>query len=169
VKFWQRNGFQPIRLGHQLDKASAEPSLLVLKALQDEDHTVSHLNQNFAQQLYYELTEYPANLEPSLLLALVNPPERLLSHNEQQQLTLFADGNRPYELVALLLLYWFNQNRLKLNPLEAGIFIARCWQKQPWSVIANRYQLTGKASVIKVMQQAVAKYSNALEITGETN
>lgn len=169
VNFWQRNGFQPIRLGHQLDKASAEPSLLVLKALQGEDHTVSHLNQNFAQQLYSELTEYPANLEPSLLLALVNPPERLLSHNEQQQLTLFADGNRPYELVALLLLYWFNQNRLKLNPLEAGIFIARCWQKQSWPAIANRYQLTGKTTIIKVMQQAVAKYSNALEITGETN
>lgn len=169
VKFWQRNGFQPIRLGHQLDKASAEPSLLVLKALQSEDHTVSHLNQNFAQQLYYELTEYPLEVEPSLLLALVKPPERLLSHNEQQQLSLFAHGNRPYELVALLLLYWFNQNRLKLNPLEAGIFIARCWQKQPWSVIAKRYQLTGKATIIKEMQQAVTKYSKAQEITGESN
>lgn len=166
VKFWQRNGFQPIRLGHQLDKASAEPSLLVLKALQGEDQIVSDLKQCFSQQLYYEVTEYPANIETSLLLALITPPERLLSHNEQQQLSLFAHGNRPYELVALLLLYWFNQNRLKLNPLEVGIFIARCWQKQPWSVIAKRYHLTGKAAIIEVMQQAVANYTDAPEITG---
>jgi tRNA(Met) cytidine acetyltransferase len=155
--FWQRNSFQPIRLGHQLDKASAEPSLLVCKNLQGAAETINALSLAFSQQLYLEVTEYPSNLEPALLLALIKPSQRLLNSDEQDQLNLFANGQRPYELVATLLVYWFNQYRLRLDPQTAAMFIARCWQKQSWSAIAQRFQLPGKAAIIKLMQQSVSK------------
>lgn len=158
LSFWQRNAFQPIRLGQQLDKASAEPSVLVFKNLQGDVDTVSRLAEHFSQQLYLELTEYPTALEPALLLRLVKPPQRNLSLFELQQLSLFANGQRPYELVATLLVYWFNQYRLELDPLATAVFIARCWQKQPWSLLAKRFQLAGKAAIIKLMQQSVAKH-----------
>lgn len=156
--FWQRNAFLPIRLGQQLDKASAEPSVLVCKALQGDTTTVSRLAEHFSQQLYLELTEYPTTLEPVLLLRLVKPPLRILSPAEQQQLSLFANGQRPYELVSTLLVYWFNQYRLQLDPLATAVFIARCWQKQSWPLLARRFQLAGKAAIIKLMQQSVAKH-----------
>ena len=156
--FWQRNAFLPIRLGQQLDKASAEPSVLVCKALQGDTATVSRLAEHFSQQLYLELTEYPTTLEPVLLLRLVKPPLRILSPFERQQISLFANGQRPYELVATLLVYWFNQYRLQLDPLATAVFIARCWQRQPWSLLARRFQLAGKAAIIKLMQQSVAKH-----------
>ena len=163
MDFWQRNGFQPIRLGQQLDKASAEPSVLVCKALQGDTATVSRLAEHFSQQLYLELSEYPSDLQPALLLQLVKPPQRILSPAEQQQLSLFALGQRPYELVATLLVYWFNEHRLLLDPLAAAVFIARCWQKQPWLLIAKRFQLSGKGAIIKVLQQGVANHSQAAQ------
>jgi tRNA(Met) cytidine acetyltransferase len=156
--FWQRNAFLPVRLGQQLDKASAEPSVLVCKALQGDTATVSRLAEHFSQQLYLELSEYPSDLQPALLLQLVKPPQRILSPAEQQQLSLFANGQRPYELVATLLVYWFNQYRLQLDPLATAVFIARCWQKQSWPLLAKRFQLAGKAAIIKLMQQNVAKH-----------
>ena len=158
LDFWQRNGFQPIRLGQQLDKASAEPSVLVFKALQGDADRVRNLSQHFTQQLYLEVCEFPSDLQPALLLKLIKPPQRILSPAELQQLSLFANGQRPYELVATLLVYWFNQYRIQLDPLATAVFIARCWQKQPWSLIAKRFQLTGKAAIIKLMQQNVAKH-----------
>lgn len=158
LSFWQRNAFQPIRLGQQLDKASAEPSVLVCKALQGDGDRVSRLSQHFSQQLYLEICEYPSDLEPALLLTLIRPSQRMLSPAELQQLSLFALGQRPYELVATLLVYWFNQYRIQLDPLATAVFIARCWQKQPWSLIAKRFQLAGKAAIIKLMQQNIAKH-----------
>lgn len=156
ARFWENNGFAAIRLGHQLDKASAEPSLLVLKNLISGTTQVKDLAKSFSAKLYAELTEYPANLAPALLLQLIQPPIEKLSISELEQLTLFAQGKRPYELVVAELQKWFNQHRLLLSETAASVFIAKLWQKQDWQSTAARLQYSGKAQLVAVLQQAVA-------------
>lgn len=156
ARFWENNGFAAVRLGHQLDKASAEPSLLVLKSLTSKTNLVKELASAFSVRLYRELTEYPADLAPALLLQLIQPPLEQLSTAELAQLRLFAQGKRPYELVAAELQKWFNQYRLHLPAAQAQVFIAKLWQKQDWRTIATRFQYSGKAQLIAVLQQAVA-------------
>lgn len=155
VRFWKNNGFSAVRLGHQQDKASTEPSLLVMKSVTGDELTLDALAQNFSEHLYSELTEYPTNLDPMLLLQLIAPPQFELSASEISQLTLFAAQQRPYELVVTPLLKWFNQHRLALDPADAVVFIAKLWQRQEWALIAQRFQLDGKAAIIKKMQQVV--------------
>jgi len=155
ARFWVNNGFAAIRLGHQLDKASAEPSLLVLKSLTADTAQVTSLAVTFSEKLYAELTEYPTRIEPSLLLQLIQPPLLPLTASELQALTLFSCGKRPYELVVTPLKKWFNQHRLNLPLPQAAIFIARLWQQQDWQIIAANFQLTGKAEIISMLQQTV--------------
>ncbi|CAM5185804.1 GNAT family N-acetyltransferase [Alishewanella longhuensis] len=156
ARFWEHNGFAAIRLGHQLDKASAEPSLLVLKNLTSSTTQAKDLARHFSAKLYAELTEYPAMLEPALLLQLIQPPIEKLSVTELKQLALFAQGKRPYELVVAELQKWFNQHRLLVGEAEANVFIAKLWQKLDWQSIATRLQYAGKAQLVAVLQQAVA-------------
>lgn len=159
--FWQKNGFSAIRLGHQQDKASNEPSLLVMKNVTGDKFIIKTLTQDFTKRLYTELTEYPANLDPHLLQLLVKPAQLELTSAELAQLKLFAEQKRPYELVVTPLLKWFNQQCSELTPAEAAVFIARLWQKQEWALIAQRFALEGKAAIIGKMQLVI---SNKLPI-----
>lgn len=154
--FWQAAGFIPVRLSHFVDNASSEPSVLMLKPLNDSEHeVVQQLQQQAGSELYHCLHEYPANLSFNVISKLILPPAVQLTHADIEQLQLFAAGKRPYQLVAGLLLNWFNLNYQQLEPQAASVLAARLWQKQPWQTISQRFGLSGKAGCIKLMQQQI--------------
>ncbi|MBV2130997.1 GNAT family N-acetyltransferase [Arsukibacterium indicum] len=156
LSFWQKAGFIPVRLSHFADNASSEPSVMMLKPL-DSNHEllVKQLQQRAGSELYQCLSEYPANLSFTVICKLILPPTSPLTTADIEQLQLFAVGKRPYELIAGLLLNWFNLNYQQLEPLPASVIAARLWQKQSWQTISQRFQLPGKAACISLIQQQI--------------
>ena len=177
VRFWTEQGFQPIKLSAQAEQASGEPSMLVFKAC-DGQHaqTVSWLQQQFATDLYWHLADSQRQLHPKLALQLCQPPQQLqteiqqaqqdnsaatafeLSETSRQQLQLFACGQRPYELVELILCDWFLLHRHQLPDDIAQLLVQKLWQKQSWAALSKPAAGIGKPQLISQIRQALLPF-----------
>ncbi len=155
LAFWQQAHYIPIRLSHFADNASSEPSLLMIQPLLANKDIAEMLSDAFGEQLYHCLPEYPATLDFKVLRKLIKPAGRAMSETEMTQLQLFTAGQRPYELVAGVLLNWFNLNFQRTDVASASVLAARLWQKQSWQQISQRFNLAGKAACINVMRQGI--------------
>ncbi len=164
LRFWLRQGFQAVKLSQQAEQASGEPSILVLKSCDSsQQKAVEQLHQQFATQLYWQLADSQRLLNPQLALQLCQPPISLhsstASHTSAlQQLELFAAGKRPFELVELFLLDWFNQHAQSLPHDVATILVQKLWQKHSWAELSKQHVGAGKAPVIEKVRQAVATF-----------
>ncbi|MDX1679055.1 GNAT family N-acetyltransferase, partial [Arsukibacterium sp.] len=159
LTFWQAAGFYPVRLSHFADNTSSEPSVLMVKPLNNiNDALVTQLQRQAASELYHCLQEYPENLSFQVISKLILPPVNPLTDLDIEQLQLFAAGKRPYQLIACQLLNWFNLHYPLLEPSSASVLAARLWQKQSWQTISQRFQLAGKAACIELMQQQISQH-----------
>lgn len=148
LPFWLRAGYHPVRLGLSTDKASAEYSILMLKAVSAAPDIVASLNQQCRQQLYFNLAQYQ-HLEPALALQLTSPPPQPeLSEAEQQQLRLFCLGKRPFELIRHLLLQWFNRHYQHLPADLSLLLCALFWQHKTWSELIQLTAFNSKKGII---------------------
>lgn len=156
LHFWQRAGYQPVKLSQQADQASSEASILMLKAVQPEWlATVQLLQQQFSQQLYWQLADSQRQLCPTLAIQLATPPEITLPTTALEQLQLFSAGHRPYELVEVWLLHWFNLYYQQVPAEATTIFVKKLWQKHSWQSLGSGHH--GKKALIRQMQQAVSE------------
>ncbi|MEH8022099.1 GNAT family N-acetyltransferase [Rheinheimera metallidurans] len=148
LHFWHQAKYQPIRLGQSSDKASAEYSILMLRAVKGSTDKVTELYQQFSLQLYWALPHYP-QLSCELALTLAQPPQQLALNNaDLQQLALFSQGKRPYELVRHLMLQWFNQQQ----PIDVKTQLMLCgllWQQLGWTTLLLRFALPNKKVFIE--------------------
>lgn len=158
VNFWRRAGYSAIRLGHSTDKASNEHSLLVLKSLASDSEQVDDIAKHFAQQLYLCIQQYP-QLDASLACQLAQAPEvPELSTTQYEQLRLFAQSNRPYELVWPLLLQWFNRYRQRLTTEELQILYLLLWQQNSIAEVAQRFAFPGRKGLMLKLQQIITAH-----------
>lgn len=156
LKFWQQAGYLPIRLGQSADKASGEYSLLMLKAINQPSTHSQVLAQQFQQLLPSLVVEHYPQLTTTLLLALAMPKQQqALAANEIEQLRLFSQQKRPYELVSHLLLAWFNQHYPSLPKATAITLAAKLWQQQSWQQISAEFNFAGKKAILTDWQQAL--------------
>jgi len=130
------------------------------------------LQHQFATDLYWQLADSHRHLQPLLALQLCQPERRMtalqrdtsvcskspLTETQRQQLQLFAHGQRPYELVELILLDWFEQYRHHLPPDIAQLLVQKLWQKQSWSVLSKPQLGIGKPQLMTLIRQAVANF-----------
>jgi tRNA(Met) cytidine acetyltransferase len=139
IHFWQQAGYQPVRLGHSSDNASAEYSVLMLRAINGDADVVYAMQHDFSQQLYWRLAHYP-RLNTRLLLQLIAPPPQApLTAGELTQLALFFQGKRPYELVSHLLLSWFNLHYKTLEITLQLELAALFWQQRSWVELQQQF------------------------------
>jgi tRNA(Met) cytidine acetyltransferase len=173
LKFWTQQGFHPVKLSAQSEQSSGEPSLLMLKSCSTEhEQVVLLLQQQFATDLYWQLADSQRHLMPQLALQLCQPERRMtaqpcntstsssspLTETQKQQLQLFALGQRPYELVELILLDWFEQYRHHLPPDIVQLLVQKLWQKQSWSALSKPQIGIGKPQLMTLIRQAVADF-----------
>lgn len=155
LRFWQKAGFSAVKLSQHAEKASSEPSVLVIQPLQKSwQRPINQLQQQFSQDLYWQLTGAQKQLCAELVLQLVNPPRQQLNAAQWQQLQLFVVGKRPYELVEVLLLYWFNLHYQQLTPDSAKLLVKKLWQQHSWQQLAAGQH--GKQAIQQQLQRAVA-------------
>ncbi|MDX3772614.1 GNAT family N-acetyltransferase [Chromatiaceae bacterium AAb-1] len=156
LNFWQSAGFAAVRLGVSADKASGEHSVLMFYISGKPQMQLLFLQQQFATQLPEKAAEWFKTLEPPLLLKLASPVTSPITPAEAEQLQLFSQGKRPYELISLLLLRWFNLHYQQLPADKAGLLCARLWQHQSWEQLASRFDLSGKAEIQQQFRQSLA-------------
>ncbi|MCT6698221.1 GNAT family N-acetyltransferase [Rheinheimera sp. 4Y26] len=157
LHFWQRAGYLPVKLSQQTEQASSEASILMLKAVQPKwQASIQALQQQFSQQLYWQLADSQRQLCPALAVKLAIPPAIPLPATAHEQLQLFSAGHRPYELVEVWLLHWFNLNYQHLPAATAAIFVKKLWQKHSWQSLGSGH--TGKKALILAIQQAVSDF-----------
>jgi tRNA(Met) cytidine acetyltransferase len=162
--------------------------LMLKSCSTEHEQTVALLQQQFATDLYWQLADSQRHLQPLLALQLCQPPHRLhsgpldplpdkfqdtlaatsavtpaatslrLSESHRQQLQLFAHGKRPYELVELILLDWFEQYRHQVPTDIAQLLVQKLWQKQSWSVLSKPQLGIGKPQLVTLIRQAVAEF-----------
>lgn len=171
LRFWLRAGFHAVKLSQRPDQASGAPSVLLLKSCQSRwQPAVAALQQWFCSQLSLQLADSQRELNPRLVLQLCQPITRLLRStveppitqrpplqpNHQQQLLLFSQGQRPYELVDTLLVDWFDREFAQIAPDLAVLLVRKLWQKWSWSAIVQANPNTSKVMILRQLQQAVA-------------
>lgn len=149
LQFWQQAGYTPVRLGSSSDKASAEYSLLMLQAVTATAEVCHSLQQSFSAALYSNLPLLYPQLSAELAVALATPPQlRALSTTELEQLKLFSECKRPFELVSHLLLSWFNLHYRQLPPELQQTLCALLWQQRSWPEILQQTGLHSKKSCL---------------------
>ncbi|MCH8539038.1 MAG: GNAT family N-acetyltransferase, partial [Alkalimonas sp.] len=157
LRFWQKSGFVPLRLGIKADQASGEHSLLMLKASESQHKCIASLEASFRSQLYYQIPVWYRQLDPKLLRRLVTPPQITLTARDNEALQLFAEEQRPFELIYSQLLHWFHQHLYLLDDEAIECMIALFWQQQSWQELALRLRLPGRKQVITYLREIVAK------------
>ncbi len=150
LQFWLQSGYKPVRLGSSSDKASAEYSILLLRAVTAvaEADVADQLQQQFSQSLYHSLGQYPL-LNTELALALTQPAQYpALTSSELAQLQLFSQGKRPYELISHLLLNWFNRHYHSLPNALSQMLCALLWQQRSWTELQQQFGFSNKKALL---------------------
>lgn len=148
LQFWQQNGYQAVRLGISSDNASAEYSVLMLRSVTADASLVASLQRQFSRNLFYNLHYYP-KLNSDLALCLASPPAMTaLNLSECEQLYLFSQGKRPFELISHLLLRWFTFNQHLISHEQRVLLCALLWQQHDWPQLIKQFGADNKKALI---------------------
>ncbi|MGH1461323.1 MAG: tRNA(Met) cytidine acetyltransferase TmcA [Neptuniibacter sp.] len=164
--FWQKNGFNTIRMGSSRDSVSGSHAALVLSDISDKGSEIAeHLRSRFLEQLNYRLSDDLIDLEPDLVCLLLQHAGHLpeLSAHDWSDLQAFAQHNRSYESCAYALhkfifyfLDWVGSEQLLMyldNP-DFGLLIQRNLQQKSWAALEQNGQ--GRKQMMTQMRQVVA-------------
>ncbi|MGL6312287.1 GNAT family N-acetyltransferase [Vibrio sp. WXL103] len=99
VSFWKRNGFVPLKLGHQRDASSGCYSLLMVSGSADYTNLESH----FRRQLPHWLSGRAEELSAELIAQLIDRQGQRVNAQDIEHLTRYAQGGSSLESVRPIL------------------------------------------------------------------
>jgi len=139
LAFWQRAGFQAVRLSDQPNQRSNEHSVLMLSGLTPYwQQQIYRCAVAFQQQLGWQLQAHYQQLDPELLRMLA-PVALTLPLNDTLlfQVYWFATQQRPLADSLAALCAFFSQHQQHFPLAAQPHWIRLCWQHQPLSVLAQ--------------------------------
>lgn len=154
LRFWQRNGFQTLRVGITVEATSNEYSAVVLKALNHPAQSLleqqkHHFDQQFAAMLseFYPLLSADAVIELLQQLSRLHLPE--LSVRHKSEIRGYTQYNREYEFSTVALynftLRLIQQQRTKsLEPTEKALLVDKVLRKLSWQQVSQSLGYSGK-------------------------
>ena len=168
LHFWQRAGYQPIRLGLQKDAASGYPSLLCVLPISDGGQLwFPKARVLFASGVMANASEAFKEMPTEELLPLLveaasiqTIPLMLPSEWVEQQLILFGAGGLGYELVlpALQQYIWLRLAST-VDPLaltSLALVVAKVIQRKPWGAIVSQFNFTGRKHAERALRDIVS-------------
>lgn len=167
LRFWQRCGFWPVRVGMTRGSASGEHSLLVLQSLNAAGQVLQDIaQQRFLRDLPDQLGQPLQGLEPLLAARLLEGEgagREQLDAFDQQQLAGFAYGRRSYgdslgALRRFLLQVCARQGALEqLSPMQLELLIGSVLQGRSWSELSALGNLAGRDATVQAVRDALAR------------
>jgi tRNA(Met) cytidine acetyltransferase len=170
AQFWQKQGFQTVRLGLKRDASSGRHSLIQLLALSTQGKSLLHTaQQRFYHSLPHLLAEPLAHLDRNIVRFLLQSYSLSSSNSSStiqlatwqwHELHAFAHRYRGYELCISSLWEWLIQSAkqpefAQLTSKQQGILIAKILQKRAWSDIVANDQFTGKKAAIAYLKKTL--------------
>jgi len=159
LPFWLQNQFHPVRLGQGRDLVSGCHAALVLSGISEQIRGLQqHLQQRFQQQLPLLLGPIYSDLEPGLLIQLIETPEPAwqLTPQDKRDLQAFAYHNRMLEsclvpLQKLLVQFAADTEKTELSS-EQQWLIQLILQQQPLEAVVKGQ---GRKAVMRQLRGAV--------------
>jgi len=165
LALWQKNSFQPVRIGLTRDASSGCHSLLMLHPLTDNGRQLLHqAKERFLKQLPLLLTDSLNKLESRIFLPLLQDATHSsdVSPQSGELLRRFAAAQLPFdavfpELVELAKWAARSGNAARLDEQQQDLFFSRVLQRETIRSLAERLHMTGKREVQHSLQRAVKK------------
>lgn len=167
LRFWQRCGFLPVRVGMTRSSNSGEHALMLLRGLSEPGQALrNEARRRFLRDLPDQLTQPLRGLEPLLAIRLLEGKER--SHEapdavDREQLTAFAFGRRSYgdslgALRRFVLHMCTRQDVLECVPAQRlELLAAAVLQGRGWSETAALGGLTGRNDAMQAVRETLAQ------------
>jgi tRNA(Met) cytidine acetyltransferase len=164
LRFWQRAGFELVRMGFTRDHASGSHSAVMLKPLNRAGESVFRdVRQRFRQALACwlagPLADVPTDIS-DLLSHQALTDFTPLSKVERGELVVFADSHRGVEACLCPLLKLARENAdliAKLKEEERQVIISRLIQNQSWSQVVVDCGVAGKSQAVALLRRAIGR------------
>ncbi|PSU33589.1 tRNA(Met) cytidine acetyltransferase TmcA [Photobacterium lutimaris] len=166
--FWQRAGYQPVRLGLHKDASSGYPSLLCVQPIGElSQQWFAKARVLFARGLTANACEAFRDMatdefRPLLVESLSSEvtPAALPNEWVEHQLSLYCQGGLGYELVLPALQQYLYQRLAQTGSLSEGVTlnlaVAKVIQRKTWQDIVHQFQLTGRKQAEQALRDFVS-------------
>lgn len=176
LRFWERSGFLPARVGLTREASSGTHSAIVLHPLTPAGKEVAAVaRERLLAHLPYLLAEPLRDLDPHLVAALLRRSGArapALDGQDWRDVVAFAFALRRYE-TSLAPVWKLVSGALAdpcsaklLSEVEREILIAKVLQKRSWAEVAAGLEFTGRAAATDALRRAlrplVMHYGDAL-------
>lgn len=165
LRFWQRLGFSPVRIGLQREQSSGSHSLLVMQPLSGRGATLhDEAHERFHIRLPHLLADSLQALETEMAASLLwrrggTAPLQLASY-EWRDLHAFARANLGLETVLVplwrLAHHHFTTQTAELAPRQQALLLSRMLQRNGWEEVCRVAGCSGKGEALKALRQSVA-------------
>jgi len=164
VRFWQRAGFESVRLGFTRDHVSGEHSIVMLKSFNQQGEEVfKNVRGKFRRYLSFwmqgPLDDMPENMFQFLAKETVIDSDEL-SDTDWKELNSFALTYRGYEACMWPVKKFIRQYDNLLNLLtkiERQIIIEKVENNLSWSKVVKVMSLKSKAEAVSLLRSAILK------------
>jgi tRNA(Met) cytidine acetyltransferase len=175
TRFWGHAGLQPLRLGVRRGTASGGHALLMLKGLSasgiDLAQSASEVfARNFRCQLADTLTLVPTEVVLEILGQCAMAPA-MPDTRQWRDAAAFAFLGRNYEDVvgSLETIVWWalasERRPVKLSVTCGALLVARVLQKRSWAACAELCKVPGRAGVLALLRDGMAKILEGTDST----
>jgi tRNA(Met) cytidine acetyltransferase len=162
LRFWQRAGFELVRMGFTRDHASGAYSAVMLRPLHDDAIPVfEQVRRDFRHALVCWLQGPLADVSEdvqAMLQSEVLADSQPLSQAERRQLEVFADSHRGVEacLWPLLKLVGEHEDLLpRLQANEQRVIRERLLGNRCWPEVVAATGVSGKSRAVELLRRAV--------------
>ncbi|EJC6761550.1 tRNA(Met) cytidine acetyltransferase, partial [Vibrio parahaemolyticus] len=164
IQFWQKAGYQSIRLGTMRDAASGCYSLLMVRQLANKSQTwIDDAQALFHEFLSASLSLVYPKLEPSLARSLLRQPiqHQTLHPTKRVLLQSYAQGGASYESIFVWLQQWLRQYGLAL---VSDLMISKVFLNHDWGICAKQFGLSGRKQVEQQLRSELEKLLNQFTV-----
>ena len=173
LRFWQHNGFAPVRISARSSASSGSHSAILVRGLSKAGRALTALaRQRFRAQFPIQLSDHLSTLDSALALQLLaatttaaeadanhNHQPQQLEHQDWLDLCVFGHAKRVYEdclqPITTLTRHTLSDPDCPLAIAQRQILMTRVLQQRPWNEVAKQAGLSGRAQVIARLRDSV--------------
>ena len=170
LNFWQRAGYDAVRVGVSRGARSGAPSVMVLRALSPQGRELLEMaRERFHADFAHQLAAPLADIDPALAVMLLRqeaPVAHDIPPSDAEMLAAFAYALRPFEqaIGALwrLVCMGLPGPGPRVESLDA-LLLAAVLQHRSWGELAAIVGSSGRREVVKALRQAVREQLESVE------